>query len=56
MLRHFNFLRYNIDEKINNFSLSIQPQRVRYLEMSQHRSCFLNDIINCVPLNVYYFN
>ena len=41
MLRHFNFLNYNIEEQImeniHNFSLSIQPQRIKYLEIFQYR-------------------
>ena len=50
-LRNFIFLRYNIDEKINNLSLSIQPQRIKYLEMSQFKLDLLINTMNCLPLN-----
>ena len=54
-LRHFIFLRHNIDEKfiekINNLSLSIQLQRIKYLEMYQFKLDLLINIMNCLPLN-----
>ena len=50
VLRHLNFLKDIIDEKllkkINNFILSIQAQRIKYLVMSQRRSDLLTNNIN----------